>query len=220
LARPPRLPSVLDAEEGDILVDDLRWASVEVRSDHSYEEAVGVEIAQSRIAGALFTGSVLDHLRVRDAVVESCDFSGARLLDAALTRVEFRNCKMSGIDLAGAHLIDVVLVGCKLDGANLRMVTGDRVQFDDVHLVAGDFYGAKVAHIRFFDCDLTAVEFSRSELGAVRLHGSKLDGIKGSIALRSAVIDSTQVLAFALGIFAGLGITIDDARDAVDPRSS
>jgi uncharacterized protein YjbI with pentapeptide repeats len=70
-----------------------------------------------------------------------------------------------------------------------------------------------VAQAQFLDCDLTAAVFSQSELAGVRLHGSNLEGLKGAIQLRTAIIDSTQLLPLALGILAALDIEINDERE-------
>jgi uncharacterized protein YjbI with pentapeptide repeats len=211
---PPRLRRDLATFESGTLVDDLEWDGVEVKGDFSGQSALAVEISGSRLTGARFTGSILDRIRIRDTVIESCDLSGARLLDAALVRVEIRNCRMSAIDLAGAQLSDVLFSETKLDHANFAMVNGDHVRFDHASLEASNFYSARVAHAQFLDCDLTATELSASELPGVRLHGSTLEGLKGAADLHSAVIDSSQVLPLALGIFGALGIEVDDDRGA------
>ena len=46
----------------------------------------------------------------------------------------------------------------------------------------------------------------------VRFHGSDLSGLKGGQDLAGAVISSSQVLALALSVLAGLQISIDDER--------
>lgn len=213
-ALPPRLPAAMAALEPSDLTDELEWVGVQVTGDFSGRGAQHCEISESRVVGGRFVGTDLDRIRVRDTLFESCDLTGARLAEAALIRVEFRNCKMSAIDLAAARLSDVLFSEAKLDNANFRMITGDHVQFDRSNLQASDFYGAAVTHAQFLDCNLTGVEFSQSELDRVHLHGSTLEGLRGAAHLHSAIIDSTQVLPLALGVFGALGIEINDDRDA------
>jgi uncharacterized protein YjbI with pentapeptide repeats len=211
--RPPRLPAALSAADASPLADRFEWVGVETAGDFSGQSARDCEINESRVVGATFIGTTLDGIRIRDTVIESCDLSGARLGDADLTRVEFRNCKMPAIDLAAARLFDVLFSDSKLDNANFRMINGEHVRFDHVSLRAGDFYAAHVAHAQFLDCDLTASQLSQAELAGVHLHGSNLEGLKGAIHLRNAVIDSTQVLPLALGVFTALAIEINDDRE-------
>jgi uncharacterized protein YjbI with pentapeptide repeats len=211
--RPPRLPPVLSAAESCPLADRLEWVGVETAGDFSGQSASDCEINASRVVGARFIGTALDGIRMRDTLIESCDLSGARLGDADFTRVEFRNCKMPAIDLAGARLHDVLFRDSKLDNANFRMISGDHVRFEHASLRAGDFYAAQVAQAQFLDCDLTASEFSKSELAGVRLQGSNVEGLKGAMQLRTAVIDSTQVLPLALGLLAALNFEINDDRE-------
>jgi uncharacterized protein YjbI with pentapeptide repeats len=212
--RPPRLPSALSAAETTPLDDQFEWLSVEADGDFCGQSARDCEIDESVIRGARFVGTTLDRVRVRDSTFESCDLSGASLVDAAFTRVEFKNCKMAAIDLAGARMHDVLFNDSKLDDANFRMISGDHVRFEQVSLRSSDFYAAGVAYAQFLDCDLTAAQFSKAELAGVRLHGSILEGLQGAIHLRDAIIDSTQVLPLALGVFAALDIRIDDDRGA------
>lgn len=212
--RPPRLPAALSAAESCELADRFEWVGVETAGDFSGQSASDCEINESRVVGARFIGTALDGIRMRDTVLESCDLSGARLGDADLTRVEFRNCKMPAIDLAAARLRDVLFSDSKLDNANFRMISGEHVRFEHASLRSGDFYAAQVAQAQFLDCDLTASEFSKSKLAGVRLHGSNLEGLKGAMHLRNAIIDSTQVLPLALGVLAALDIEINDDREA------
>jgi uncharacterized protein YjbI with pentapeptide repeats len=210
--RPPQLPPALSAESGE-LTDGFEWVGVETVGDFSGHSARDCEITESRVVGARFIGTTLDGIHIRDTVIESCDLSGARLGQADLTRVEFRKCKMPAIDLAAARLRDVRFSDSKLDNANFRMISGEHVRFEHASLRSGDFYAARVAQAQFLDCDLTASEFSKSELAGVPLHGSNLEGLKGAIHLRHAIIDSTQVLPLALGLLAALGIEINDDRE-------
>lgn len=210
--RPPRLPAALTAAEPRQWADRFEWVRVEAAGDFSGQSARDGEINESRVVGATFIGTTLDGIRMRDTVVESCDLSGARLGDADLTRVEFRNCKMLAVDLAAARLHDVVFRDSRLDTANFRMISGEHVRFEHASLRSGDFYAARVGQAQFLDCDLTASEFSQSELAGVRLHGSNLEGLKGALYLRTAIVDSAQVLPLALGVLAALNIEINDDR--------
>jgi uncharacterized protein YjbI with pentapeptide repeats len=212
--RPPRLPSALSTAETQRPDDQFEWLAVETAGEFSGQSARNGEINESLVRGARFVGTTLDRLRVRDSIFESCDLSGASLVDAAFTRVEFRNCKMSAVDLAGARLLDVLFHDSKLDDANCRMTSGDHVLFEQVSLGSSDFYAAELAHAQFLDCDLSSAQFSKAELAGVRLHGSNLEGLRGAIHLRNAIIDSTQVLPLALGVFAALDIRIDDDQEA------
>ncbi len=108
---------------------------------------------------------------------------------------------------------DVTFSEVRLDGANFRMIEGDRVIFDHVNLERGEFYSAHLKTTCFFDCDLSEADVSQVKLPGARFHGSVLSEIKGSEYLRDVVIDGTQVLPLAKGIFAGLNIRVEDDRE-------
>jgi hypothetical protein len=93
------------------------------------------------------------------------------------------------------------------------MTEADRIIFDHVNLRGAEFSAGRFTMARFYDCDLSEAEFSQSEVGGARFHGSLLSEIKGGEYMRDIVIDSTQVLPLALRVFSALGISVDDERD-------
>lgn len=119
---------------------------------------------------------------------------------------------MSGLNIPRAWLRDVVLSESKVNGANFRMVEGERVLFDHVDLHEAEFSAAKLKLVCFFDCDLSQSEFSHVTLPGARFHGSSLAEIRGVEYLRDVVIESSEVLELALGVFSTFGISIDDER--------
>ena len=213
---PPRADADLPGLSPGELEDDETWAQVEVSGDLTGQSTRGLDVVEARLVGARFAGAELERVRFTDTVVDDCDLSGTVFHHASFDRVEVRRSRMSGAVLAGATFRDVRFVDCRLDEANVRMVRGERVAFEDTVLSGSDFYEAKLVPSRMFDCDLGRANFDRADLRGARLHGSKLDGIKGAEALREAVVDSTQVLPLALAVFAALGIVVDDDREPPD----
>jgi uncharacterized protein YjbI with pentapeptide repeats len=209
----PQVPAGLRDVSGGLLVDELEWREVSVRGDFSAQAASGVEVAESRLTGTRMVAIDLERVRISDAQFEDCDLSGAVFADAVLTRVEFLRCRMSGLGLAGARLRDVRFEECKLDEANLRMTTGERIEFAASILRDSEFYAAKLPSARFFDCDLTAAQFSKADLRGARFHGSRVGDVLGAESFAGAVVETSQVLPLALGVYAALGITIDDDRE-------
>jgi len=119
--------------------------------------------------------------------------------------------------MAQSSFRDVVFSDCRLDNANFRMCDFERVTFESADLRMADFYGSKLVACRFFDCNLTGVDFSNAQMGGSRLHGSRLEEIKGVDALRGVVIDSTQVLPLGAQLLGTMAITVDDQREAEQP---
>jgi uncharacterized protein YjbI with pentapeptide repeats len=210
---PPRIPESLDTSMDGPLSDDRTIARAFVSGDFSAQTAAGVTLEQCRVADAQFTGASLDRLRLTDVVVERSDLSGADVDQANLLRVEFRDCRMSGALFTRARLGEVSITRCRLDGASFRMSEARSVAFDADDLRSVDFYASKLLDTRIFDCDLTGAEFSKASAPGLRLHGSTLYDVKGSDALSGAVIESSQVLAVALGVLSALRIEVDDDRE-------
>jgi uncharacterized protein YjbI with pentapeptide repeats len=210
---PPRVPESLDFYADGPLSDDRTISRSLIGGDFSAQTAVGVTLEQCRVADAQFTGASLERLRLTDVVVEGSDLSGADFDEASLLRVEFRDCRMSGALFTRARLGEVTMTRCRLDGASFRMSETRSVEFDAGDLRAADFYASKLVQTRIFDGDLTGAEFSKASAPGLRLHGSTLLDLRGGEYLSGAVIESSQVLAVAVGVLSALRIEIDDDRD-------
>jgi hypothetical protein len=206
------LPEVVVASDPVPLGDDVEWSASKVTGDFSSQRGERVDISQCRVESSGLTAVELPRLRTTDAVFVDCELSGATFQEAVLTRVEFKQCRMLGISMPGARLHDIAFVECRLDGAEFRMADCARVQFDRCALVGADFYGARLNQVSIFDSDLTGAEFSKAVFKDGRLHGSKLEGLRGGGYLKSVTIDSTQILPMALQMFSSFGIDVDDER--------
>jgi uncharacterized protein YjbI with pentapeptide repeats len=188
-----------------------------VQGDYSGAYLEDLIVEDAHIVRSSFTATELSRLNLVDVVVEGSDFSGADMEEASFQRVTFKDCRMSGARLPRSHLRDVTFSEVRLDDVNLRMSTGERIYFDHVNLVRGDFYSAHLKSTCFFDCDLTGADVAKAKLPASRFHGSVLLELKGGEYLRDVVIDSSQVLPLAVGVFSGLHIRVEDDREAPDP---
>jgi uncharacterized protein YjbI with pentapeptide repeats len=209
----PRLPATLSSIDQIELGDDVEWSAGIVTGDFSSKVAERVDISQCRVESASLTAVDLRRLRVNDVVFVDCELSGAIFHESVLTRVEFKECRMRDFSVPGARLRDIRFVECRLDGAEFRMSDCDRVQFEHCSLVRGDFYAARLSRVHLFDSDLTDVEFSQAVFKDGRLHGSKLESLRGAGYLRNVTIDSTQILPMALQVFSSVGIGVHDERE-------
>jgi hypothetical protein len=146
----------------------------------------------------------------RDVRFERCDFSGAVLDGAALTRVQFVDCRLTGLVLSGAELADVIVDGGVANLANLRGSTSTFLCARNTSLRGADFYDARLRNAALLDCDLTDVDLSAAHVAGLSLHGSTLDSMRGVSALVDAglSIDSDQVVPLGVALVAGLGVTV------------
>ncbi len=205
LPAPPQLPDVRAARDAASLDDD--WCGLDVTGDLTGTARRGLEVRGCSLT-LRASGLDAEGARIADARIAHSELSGVLLGEAHLNRVELVECRLSGADLGRAHLRDTRVVGCRLDDVNLRMLDADRVVFEQCELARADFGAARLAHVAFLDCDLTDVDFAKATASAVRLHGSRLDGLRGATALRAARIDPDQALAFGLRVLLEMGVVI------------
>jgi uncharacterized protein YjbI with pentapeptide repeats len=210
---PPRLPPDSALESGFRLDVGSAVSHATIQADCAGLDLEGLIVEDSHIIRSSFTAADLNRLHLVDVLVEESDFSGADMGEAFLSRVAFRGCRLSGAQLPRARMQDVRFSETRLDGANFRMVEGERLLFEQVNLARTDFYAAELKATCLFDCDLRHADVSQTKLPGARLHGSVLSEIKGSEYLRDVVIDATQMLPLAQGVFAGLNIRVDEERD-------
>jgi uncharacterized protein YjbI with pentapeptide repeats len=201
---PPRLPPDLASASDLRLTPGCEIDHTTIHGDFSGSGLDGIHIEDSRIVGSSFTGAQLVGLRLVDVVVEGSDFSGADMEEAFFTRVTFTDCRMSGALFPRAVMHDVTFSEVRLDQVNCRLIEGERVVFDHVGLQGAEFYSAHLTGARFFDSDLSGADVSQVTLPGARFHGSPLSDLRGSEYLRDVVIESTQVLPLARGVFAGV----------------
>ena len=205
-------PSLTDATPASLAAGD-EWQESRIAGiDLSGVAARGVRITECELVGVVATAAQLDLLSMKDVLLADCELSGAGLGKASLRRIELRNCRVAGLVLSDAQLRDVRFVACKLDGANFRFAQITQVVFEGCSLVDADFGGATFDAVTFGHCDLRDSDFSQASAESTRLHGSVVDGLRGASGLGGVTIDTMQVMPLALGVFAELGITIDDAE--------
>ena len=216
----PRLPDGLEDLDGLSIESDASLIDL-LCSDATAEPGEPIEdlvITRTRFVNAQLTGAMLKAPRLEDVVFESCELSAATFEQAYLERVVFLRCRMSAFAAPELRATDVRFVDCRLDEAWLRMSTLERCSFEGCTMAGTDLYGATVSHTRFQHCELDGAELSAATLDDVALHGSSIERIKGSAALRNVVLASDQLVAFAIAAFPGMGVSIEDEYlDDPDP---
>jgi uncharacterized protein YjbI with pentapeptide repeats len=100
-----------------------------------------------------------------------------------------------------------------MNGADFRMLTGERVWFERCDLGLAEFRAATIKGARFLECDLTGAEFSQARIPDAPLHRSRLDGIRGVDGLQRPVITTDQVMPLAWSMLTAHGVVVDDDPD-------
>jgi uncharacterized protein YjbI with pentapeptide repeats len=205
----PRLAKVT-TPTADPLGDEDERADATLAGEIVTDDAELVTLVGCRLEGVLLTGRTLRRWRLVDCLVVDSDLSGVVLDGCSLTRVEVRDCRLSGLQGAGGRYTDVGFVGCRMDGANLRMTRWERGVFDRCDLADADLGNSRLPGARLLGCDLTGVDLSRCDLTGASLQGSTLDRLRGAESLRGVTLSSDQIVPAGLALFGALGITVDD----------
>jgi uncharacterized protein YjbI with pentapeptide repeats len=101
-----------------------------------------------------------------------------------------------------------------MDGVSFRMAALEVTQFRDCDLRRADFYEANAPGCQLLRCRLDGADVTRAALTGTELHGSRLEGLIGVVALRGVRIDPVQVIELAHAVLAAQGIEVTDAPTA------
>ena len=115
------------------------------------EVRVQAELSGANFRGANLTGADLSPLEARPGqgtlvtlarnVLKSCNFSGATLRDADLTRTVLTHSRLVGADLRNARLVD----------ADVQLVDFSGADFTGADVTGADFDGANLSGVKGFD---------------------------------------------------------------------
>lgn len=183
------------------LTGDLQ-PTLDFESKPEFDEALfeGVEAESTDLAK---TGII-------DSMIHKCNLSASKLTESSFQRVEISDTRMSGIDWYDSILKDVQFTNCKLDLANFRATKFKNVIFNDCVLTGADLQAAELVNVIFDSCDINEMDVNGCKLKNVDLRSSTFTVIKGTNALKGAVMSRQQLIMLA-PIFANeVGIKIED----------
>jgi uncharacterized protein YjbI with pentapeptide repeats len=140
-------------------------------------------------------------LRMRDALVESCDLANADLAGGLLDRVEFHSTRLTGATCTEAQFKSVLFRECKLDFLGLRMAKLSQCVFEKCNLTDADFYDADLSGNTFRGCDLSRADLSHAKLKDADIRDCRLDGIRGMPANTEGLIISPDQAPLLITLF-------------------
>jgi uncharacterized protein YjbI with pentapeptide repeats len=124
-----------------------------------------VDLSRTRLPGVQWN----------DARLEGCDLSGVDWEKARLRRVEFIGCRLVGARLLDAQLDDVLFRDCQGELALFWSVICRHVRFEQAHLREASFAKADLSGVVFQDCDLYRANLNGLQVGLRELHGAIID---------------------------------------------
>lgn len=203
---PPRWDPAPAVAEDEAVWDGVRaGAEVEVPA-----RVADLDLRECVWAGADLSGRELTGFRARDTRFEHCDLSGAVLDDAVLRRVTFTDCRLTGASFAGARLDDVRITDSSADLTGFRMATAAYLLVENTTLHAADFYSCTASGCAFLGCDLGEASFHEARMAGTRLHGSRLDDVRGVMSLAGTRISPEQLVPLGAALLGVLGIEVTE----------
>jgi uncharacterized protein YjbI with pentapeptide repeats len=207
----PELPEQLEQIELSALEHDERLAELELTGGLLVDQrARGVTFQAVRLTGTDLSGSQLEHLRIVDCMLKSCNVANVNARGARLKGVVIADSRLTGMALFEGELTDVMFQGCRVDLASFSSCGMDRVRFEDCVLTQSDFMEGRLQSVGFHGCDLTNGDFRGAKLKRCELRRTDLTGVQGVESLRGLAMEWPDIVEMA-GVWAGaLGIEVLD----------
>lgn len=182
---------------------------------------IGQQLGESAVSGMTWEYAVLD----------SCDFTGARIVYSGLAHSEISNCVFTGATVNSTRFVEARVRETRFDGADLRGCwfgdsTISKCTFDGSNLDRANFVRATVAESTFRDAVLADTQldhgrFSRCDLRSARLGDTAIHAGFVDCDLRGANLDGLRLkdTRFTRCRLAGITGTprIEGSYELIDP---
>lgn len=194
------------------LEDETHYTALHlIRIDWSEQRARHLSFDQVFFEQAALSRTHVEHIRVLDSRLKSCDLANAEWVKADLARVELLDCHLTGFQANEAHFQDILFKDCMGHFAQYAQATFEAVRFEGCDLSEANFFEADLSSVVFLDCDLSNADLSGAKLVGADLRGSKIDGMRvGPRELQGATLDPTQALSFVRGL--GISVKSPDEK--------
>jgi uncharacterized protein YjbI with pentapeptide repeats len=186
-----------DSQIQDVLLErvDLGGATYEL-----------IDWRYARFNGCNLAGSTWRRAHFVDTAFDDCDLANVVLDRCGIDRVRVDRGRMTGLSVSGSTLRDVIVDDALADLSQWRFATVEHAVLQGCRLPHSDWSNAELSNVRFEDCDLAGADFSYCRLDHVAFvrcgfEGVRgVDGLRGAVVDRAALVDLTEPMAVALGI--------------------
>jgi uncharacterized protein YjbI with pentapeptide repeats len=187
-------------ECADLTGAELRGATTQFThfgdlKDVNFDECDGEHVYLKNLQNCTFRGANLGDawfFYYHTGIVENCDFTGARMAGARLTKGTYRDCSFVGGDLSDAHLEETVCervdfskadlsrlhaARANLTGATLAKANLSRADLRGSTLVRADLRNANLREAVLSDADLTGANVAGADFQDAVLTGATLKNV-------------------------------------------
>lgn len=183
--------------------DGLRFAGLELTGDATGAHFLECELTECGLDGVPFDRARLATCRLADCNATEVSFVDATWLDVVVTggrlgaltahggqwtRVLFRDVKADYLNLRGATVVDVGFTGCTIGELDLS--------------------GAELRQLRFSGTQIGSLVLDATRNRDVDLRGAEVARLDGVAGLPGCTISREQLMAWADGLAAHLGIRV------------
>ena len=162
------------------------------------EALEGVEGVSLAFAGCVFRHvrfgeNDIGHLSFTDCLLDHCDFSGFKVLEGSLHRVELISCRGLGAQFDRSVLRDALFQACRVGYLTLSESRLTNVEFADCELENLLLYACALKDAAFTGCRMPNAEVTGTSLKGVDLTSDDISGLRAQLGcLEGAIISAAQ----------------------------
>ena len=201
------LPPLDDAPGPELTLggtaDGLRFTGAELTGD-----AAGARFLECVLADCDLGGVGFDRARFATCLLTDVRATAWSLVDATLLDVVVDGGRFGAVTAHGSDLTRVRLAGLKVDYVDLRNTTLVDVTLAGCTVGELDLAGADLRDVRLVDCTVGSLVLDSARSRSVDLRGSDITRLDGVAGLRGCTISGAQLVGWAPGMAAELGIAV------------
>ena len=158
----------------------------------------GIEGVSLSFSGCIFRRvrfgeNDIEHMSFTDCLLDHCDFSGFRLAEGSMHRVEVVSCRGIGAQFDRSVLRDALFQDCCIGYMTLSECKLTAIEFVSSELQNLLLYDCALKEVRFEGCRMPGSEVSGTSLKDVDLSSDDISGLKAQLScLQGAVISAVQ----------------------------
>jgi uncharacterized protein YjbI with pentapeptide repeats len=186
----------------------------DVRLSHSRLGAETYTLVDWRYASfdtCSLAGSTWIRSHFTDATFEDCDLANSVYDRCGLERVRFHRGRMTGFTVGGSVLADVRIDEALADLSVWRFAKLEHMVVRDSRMTQSDWMSATLRNVSFEGCDFAGADFSQCQLDNVTFARCTFEGVRGVDGLRGAIVDRAALIDLTEPMAVSLGITLAES---------
>ena len=156
-------------------------------------EGIALNFSGCTFRSVTFGENDIEHMSFADCVLDHCDFSGFKLLEGSMHRVEITGCRGMGAQMDRSVLSNVLVKDCRVGYMTISECKLTNVEFCSSELENMLLYSCQMKDSAFESCRMLNAEITGTSLKGIDLTTDDISGLRAQLdCLKGAKISVLQ----------------------------